>query len=93
MQSCIIGFKKNLTPIKNLPPSAEIIEFQQVDGDRDGVISKEEVEAYNRLENSKKSETDIFTPLIYLGIIAGLIILICSIPRLHKFILRFFKNK
>jgi hypothetical protein len=93
MQSCMISFKKNSTPAKNPPPSAKIIEFQQVDGDKNGVISEEEVKAYNKLEKAKKSEPDIYTPLMFLVIIAGLIILICAGPRLYIFILRLFKNK
>tara|TARA_B100001094_G_scaffold220856_2_gene214917 strand:- start:3492 stop:3809 length:318 start_codon:yes stop_codon:yes gene_type:complete len=93
LQSCMISLKRSATTTNNPPPTAQTIEFSQVDIDKDGTISKEEVESYNHLENKRKSEPNISTPLMFLGAIIALIVLICGGHKAANFILGVFKNK
>tara|TARA_Y100000592_G_C5402804_1_gene284016 strand:+ start:492 stop:809 length:318 start_codon:yes stop_codon:yes gene_type:complete len=92
-QSCMVSFKRNQQPVKNYPPSAEIIQFEKLDVDKNGNISKEEVEAYNSLEEGKRSGANASEPLLFFSLIVGSIFIICLAPKIYNFILGFFKNK
>ena len=89
----MISLKRSATTTNNPPPTAQTIEFSQVDIDKDGTISKEEVESYNHLENKKKSEPNILKPLMFLGGIVALIVFICGGHKATNFILGAFKKK
>jgi len=92
-QSCMVSLKRSNSTVKNPPPSAKIIKFEQVDADQDGFISKKEAESYNNLEKDKKSGANTSEPLIFFGFIVAAIFGICAAPKIYKFISKFFKNK
>jgi hypothetical protein len=93
LQSCGISLLRNKDSYRNPPPTVEVIKFDNVDSNNDGKITEQEVESYNSSKTARESRPNIKFPLYFLGIIGGLIILICAGPKILKFILGLFKNK
>lgn len=88
-QSC--SFKNTSSKAHNPPPSIEQINFGEVDKNKDGSISKEEVEEYNTSEKCEK--INISTPILYLSILSIIILLICGYKKIHTFLRSVFVKK
>jgi hypothetical protein len=92
-QSCGVSFSRKSSPADNPPPTAKVIEFDRVDLNNDGRITKEEAENYNSLEKAKKSQPNLSGPLAFSAIIVLLIFIICGGPKAYNFILSLFRKK
>ena len=90
-QSCLYKGIGRKDKAYNPPPNIEKIPFEDVDKDKDGKISKKEVEEYNNSE--KCNTTNVKTPLLYVSILTAIVLLICGYNKIFKFLVSIFKKK
>lgn len=90
-QSCLHKGIRGKDRAYNPPPNIEKISFEEVDKNKDGKISKKEVEEYN---NSEKCDTtNVKTPLLYVYILTVIVLVICGYNKIFKFLTSIFKKK
>tara|TARA_B110000495_G_C22920424_1_gene537713 strand:+ start:443 stop:760 length:318 start_codon:yes stop_codon:yes gene_type:complete len=93
LQSCMTGLYKNKKALKNPQLAAETIQFNQVDLNKDGTISKDEVLSYNDTKKTKNTPLNLTGPLAIMAGICALIFAICSAGKIKVLIFRLFKKK
>ncbi|MBD36295.1 MAG: hypothetical protein CL512_05955 [Actinobacteria bacterium] len=86
LSGCWGGVKYNVpkAPPNNPPVEVKPVDFEVIDANDDGNISRSEAESYNAIVEKKSSEYDVSIVLYYFAMLMGLMFLVCLSPWLWR---------
>ena len=70
--------------VNNSPREVGVVNFEIIDANDDGNISKGEASAYNQIIEQKTSEYDVSIVLYYFAMLMGLMFIVCISPWLWR---------